>query len=400
MQLHLFIKVGFVSAAIVLILFVILRLKKLWRGQITLKGPLKTMIVLGSGGHTAEMFRFLNTLDIAQFSPRIYIVAQTDSGSDSKLQAFESAHGTTPQDYSVIRIPRSREVGQSYITSIFTTLKALLFCWNVVVKNKPDLVLANGPGTCVPICSISLFLNYLGLVDSKTVLAESFACVHHFSFTAKLLAPFVDLFTVQWSPLLHRSKRARYTGRLPLDHNQADQTVRVRSHGQRYVLVTVGSTLFDDLIRAVDDEEFVNKLIELGYTGMHVQMGKGVYEPVALRKWENDKKFNVEIYRYKDTLVHEISGCSLVIGHAGAGTVLDVLEAGKDLVVVPNNSLMSGHQADIAVELSKRGYLYYCQVHKLADEIEQFNFNDLKSFPRQESMLFKQYLYQTLGWPN
>jgi hypothetical protein len=59
-----------------------------------------------------------------------------------------------------------------------------------------------------------------------------------------------------------------------LDHNQADQTVRVRSHGQRYVLVTVGSTLFDDLIRAVDDEEFVNKLIELGYTGMHVQMGK------------------------------------------------------------------------------------------------------------------------------
>lgn len=80
-------------------------------------------------------------------------------------------------------------------------------------------------------------------------------------------------------------------------------------------------------------------------------LGKGVYEPVALRKWENDKKFNVEIYRYKDTLVHEISGCSLVIGHAGAGTVLDVLEAGKDLVVVPNNSLMSGHQADIAVEL-------------------------------------------------
>lgn len=73
-------------------------------------------------------------------SPRIYIVAQTDSGSDSKLEAFESAHGSKPQDYSVIRIPRSREVGQSYVTSIYTTLKALLFCWNVVVKNQPDLV--------------------------------------------------------------------------------------------------------------------------------------------------------------------------------------------------------------------------------------------------------------------
>lgn len=59
-----------------------------------------------------------------------------------------------------------------------------------------------------------------------------------------------------------------------IDHSQVNQVARVRSHGQRFVLVTVGSTLFDDLIRAVDDEEFVNKLIKLGYTGMHVQMGK------------------------------------------------------------------------------------------------------------------------------
>jgi beta-1,4-N-acetylglucosaminyltransferase len=35
----------------------------------------------------------------------------------------------------------------------------------------------------------------------------------------------------------------------------------------------------------------------------------------------------------------------------GAGTILDVLEAGKPLVVVPNNSLMQKHQSDIAMEL-------------------------------------------------
>jgi len=49
MTIHLFVKVGFVAAAIIFILFVILRFKKLWRGKINLKAPVKTMIVLGSG---------------------------------------------------------------------------------------------------------------------------------------------------------------------------------------------------------------------------------------------------------------------------------------------------------------------------------------------------------------
>jgi hypothetical protein len=37
-------------------------------------------------------------------------------------------------------IPRSREVGQSYFTSVFTTLKSLLYAMFTVLKHKPGLV--------------------------------------------------------------------------------------------------------------------------------------------------------------------------------------------------------------------------------------------------------------------
>ena len=37
-------------------------------------------------------------------------------------------------------IPRSREVGQSYLTSVWTTLVAVFAAFSIVLKSKPDLV--------------------------------------------------------------------------------------------------------------------------------------------------------------------------------------------------------------------------------------------------------------------
>jgi hypothetical protein len=38
------------------------------------------------------------------------------------------------------RIPRSREVGQSYFTSILTTLRSQLYCIPLMLRLRPDLV--------------------------------------------------------------------------------------------------------------------------------------------------------------------------------------------------------------------------------------------------------------------
>ena len=50
-------------------------------------------------------------------------------------------------------IPRSREVGQSWLTSNFTTLQALAPAAFIVLRRRPRLLLVNGPGTCIPICA-------------------------------------------------------------------------------------------------------------------------------------------------------------------------------------------------------------------------------------------------------
>ncbi|KAF9623996.1 hypothetical protein IFM89_007694 [Coptis chinensis] len=53
--------------------------------------PLSTLIVLGSGGHTAEMINLLSELQKDRFVPRIYIAASTDNMSLQKARALETS---------------------------------------------------------------------------------------------------------------------------------------------------------------------------------------------------------------------------------------------------------------------------------------------------------------------
>lgn len=77
-----------------------------------------------------------------RYSPRTYVLAATDSTSTVKVERFEHALGRELaasnvgvsegelgawMRHSVTVIPRSREVGQSYVLSVFTTLYALVF---------------------------------------------------------------------------------------------------------------------------------------------------------------------------------------------------------------------------------------------------------------------------------
>ncbi|KAI8546477.1 hypothetical protein RHMOL_Rhmol07G0120800 [Rhododendron molle] len=53
--------------------------------------PLSTLIVLGSGGHTAEMLNLLSVLHTDSFTPRLYIAAATDYMSLQKARLFENS---------------------------------------------------------------------------------------------------------------------------------------------------------------------------------------------------------------------------------------------------------------------------------------------------------------------
>lgn len=182
------------------------------------KQPAKTLIVLGSGGHTAEMLMLMDTLDKERYASRTYVVAATDPMSGPKALARERLWQKTdsPTGFEVLQIPRSREVGQSYLTSVATTLVSLAFAFRLVLRVRPDLVLVNGPGTCIPICAAAFVFRILGLASTQIVYVESIARTRRFSLSAKLLyhLRMADLLFVQWEQLANTYPRAVFAGRL------------------------------------------------------------------------------------------------------------------------------------------------------------------------------------------
>lgn len=167
--------------------------------------PVRTMIILGSGGHTAEMLRIVKHLDIRNYSPRVYIRARTDGLSIDKVKDMESDN----KDYKILEIYRSREVRQSYFTSIWTTVLATINCLPILWREDPELILCNGPGTCVPLCVVAFLFKVLCITQNVIIFVESFCRVKTFSLTGKILYYLADYIIVQWAylskPMYNRS---------------------------------------------------------------------------------------------------------------------------------------------------------------------------------------------------
>mmetsp|Transcript_49708 Transcript_49708/g.57364 ORF Transcript_49708/g.57364 Transcript_49708/m.57364 type:complete len:283 (-) Transcript_49708:128-976(-) len=172
--------------------------------------PLKTLVVLGSGGHTTEMLHLIKNLNPEYYDPIVLVIATSDKTSLRRVEAYPHSlpiknknNLTENINECIFRIPRSREVGQSYWTSILTTMYSFFFAfWLVGFKVQPDLILVNGPGTCLPIAVCAFFFRVVGwMVKTKIVFVESFCRVTSLSLTGRLLYPIVDLFVVCWEQL-------------------------------------------------------------------------------------------------------------------------------------------------------------------------------------------------------
>jgi beta-1,4-N-acetylglucosaminyltransferase len=138
------------------------------------------------------------------YDPLIYVIAATDDTSERRVKAFG---GRMPSEYYYI--PRSREVGQSYLTSVASTLWACLFSMWLVVKIRPALVLTNGPGTCIPVAVATLLLRIVGLCEGNLVFVESFCRVESLSLSGKILYPLADMFVVHWDELHAKFPRSQ-----------------------------------------------------------------------------------------------------------------------------------------------------------------------------------------------
>ncbi len=210
------------SVVLATVLVVLARVAYLvrWNGvQTTAKrrAPCRTLIVVGSGGHTSEMMRIMGGLKLKHYTPRLYIVAKGDEMSQGKVKGFETTNGTfTTPSVTIKMIPRARKVLQSYFTSIFTTLVAIFSSFTIVLRFRPDLVLCNGPGTCIPICFWTYLLKFFFLKETRVVYVESLCRVKRLSLSGLLLyyLYLADHVFVQWPHLKDLYPRTRYIGRV------------------------------------------------------------------------------------------------------------------------------------------------------------------------------------------
>ncbi|KAI0355566.1 oligosaccharide biosynthesis protein Alg14 like protein [Trametes cingulata] len=187
-------------------------------------------VFLGSGGHTSEALSLLSALDFARYSPRTYFIGEGDSLSMRKaleLESLKAADATgdtrsnsrTETPYSFIVVPRARHVHQSLLTTPVTAALSLAAAvWYITLApivrrtSVPEVLLLNGPGTCLVLCIAAYVNRVLGLDSPRLIYVESFARVRRLSLSGKLLRPLMDRFIVQWPDLTADGRRGEYRG--------------------------------------------------------------------------------------------------------------------------------------------------------------------------------------------
>lgn len=188
--------------------------------------PAHLLIVLGSGGHTAEILSMLRRSATCQkFTHRTWLVSSGDSFSAAFAKELEQELGEKKGTYRIVEVRRARKIHQSLISAPWSCLLCLWDCLRLLVPSSaeagygyPDLILTNGPATATILVFASVLLRFFGLQgkngkgDMRTIYVESWARVKKLSLSGRLLCWAVDRVLVQWEQLQGIGGRAEFHG--------------------------------------------------------------------------------------------------------------------------------------------------------------------------------------------
>lgn len=144
-------------------------------------------------------------------------------------------------------------------------------------------------------------------------------------------------------------------------------------HGQRVMIfVTVGTDLpFDRMLRVIDAWAG-----ESGRQDVFAQIGEGGWEPrnIAFSHFLQPPQF-----------VEKFKASSIIISHAGMGTILSALHHGKPILVMPKKASLGEHRNEHQTATAKR-MMEYGNVNVAFDEAElrhKLDCLDQLAMPRQ-----------------
>lgn len=134
------------------------------------------------------------------------------------------------------------------------------------------------------------------------------------------------------------------------------------------ILVTVGSTCFPALTDFITRIETLTELFKLGVREVTVQYGTNA------PKLDSDTKLlgnfpKVVLFGYTDDLSSLMKSATVVVSHAGAGTILEAVDMRKQLIVVVNSTLMDDHQTELARAMSSLSCCEVVSQARLSDDL-------------------------------
>ena len=157
---------------------------------------MKILVILGSGGHTAQMLRLVDLLeDRFKYT---YLISKEDQISSKKI----TKRG------EVYFAHRARAYGDNIIVILFKIGRLFAESFYIIIIYRPKAIVSAGPGITVPVSIVGK------LLGKKIVFIESWSRVYNGSTTGKILYRFADLFFIQWPELKETYPNAIYAGRL------------------------------------------------------------------------------------------------------------------------------------------------------------------------------------------
>ena len=167
---------------------------------------------------------------------------------------------------------------------------------------------------------------------------------------------------------------------------------------EKQVLITVGTTKFENLIKAIDTEKFYEMIIKNGFTKIIIQKGYGEYIPSNYKKYEN--KIKIQVSEILNNFENVIKSSELIISHGGAGIILESLKNKRKVIVCVNDELMDNHQVELASSLHNEGYVHYCKdLSKIVEEANQVisDPSKIKEYPEFNYDIIPNAIYSTLN---
>lgn len=145
------------------------------------------------------------------------------------------------------------------------------------------------------------------------------------------------------------------------------------------VFVTVGTGSFDQLITEVD------KCLNTPDFDVLCQIGAGSVIP------------HQPHYTLSDNYKADFDNADVVVTHAGAATVFELLESQKKVLVVPNQFRIDKHQADLAQYIEQQNYAGVCwHLADLKTKLIEVFQTDYRSY-QKESFFKAAELLEYLG---